>query len=230
MLLRLPALLTVDEIARAQALLADAAWIDGRGTAGPQAAGVKDNLQLRPDTEATQALQAMVLAALNRSALFFAAALPKRILPPSFNRYGGSDNPGGHYGRHVDQAVRRHPAGGAAVRADLSCTLFLADPAGYDGGELVVDDTFGTHACRLPAGDALLYPGSSVHQVQPVTRGVRLASFFWVESMVRSTEQRRLLFEMDRAIVGLRSRHGETDEAVALTGSYHNLLRMWADT
>jgi PKHD-type hydroxylase len=227
MLLHVPGVLTPEELARARALLAEGEWVDGRTSAGAQAAVVKRNRQLRGGSPATEALQALVLAALQRSALWFSAALPKRILPPMFNRYEGEANT---YGNHVDQAIRYGGSAGDRVRTDLSCTLFLAEPDEYDGGELVVEDTFGTRGVKLPAGDLVLYPGTSVHRVEPVTRGARLASFFWVESMVRGDEQRRLLFEMDMALVRLRSRDGERDESVRLTGTYHNLLRMWADT
>ncbi|MBL8352894.1 MAG: Fe2+-dependent dioxygenase [Burkholderiaceae bacterium] len=234
MLLHIPQVLDADELAQARALLADAEWVDGRRTAGPQAATVKHNQQLPPGCAAAQALQALVLAALDRHPLLFSAALPKRVLPPMFNRYGGEAN---HYGDHVDQAIRHIPGGpqaGQRVRTDLSCTLFLADPAEYDGGELVISDlTLGSldsPRIKLPAGDAVLYPGTSVHRVEPVTRGQRLASFFWIESLVRSDEQRRLLFEMDLALMKLRQRDGESAEAVSLTGIYHNLLRLWADT
>jgi len=230
MLLHIPQVLNADELARARALLAGAAWADGRATAGPQAAQVKRNQQLPAQGETAQALQALVLGALDRHALFFSAALPKRVLPPMFNRYAGDAN---HYGDHVDQAIRHiasGPLAGQRVRTDLSCTVFLSDPASYDGGELVIADTFGSPRLKLPAGDAVLYPGTSVHRVEPVTRGERLASFFWIESLVRSDEQRRLLFDMDLALMRLRSRHGEDADAVSLTGTYHNLLRLWADT
>ena len=227
MLLHIPEVLTGATLARARALLAAARWSDGRATAGVQAAKVKNNEQLAAGSAELAELQSIVLGALERHALFFSAALPKRVLPPLFNRYGGSANT---YGAHVDQAIRYHPDGVQRVRTDLSCTLFLADPADYDGGELVIQDTFGTPRIKLPAGDLVLYPGTSVHRVEPVTRGFRLASFFWIESLVRSDEQRRLLHDMDMALVRLRARHGESDEAVALTGTYHNLLRQWADT
>ena len=227
MLLHVPGVLNADELARARALLAEGEWVDGRGTAGAQAAEVKRNEQLRAGAPATEALQALVLGALQRSPLWFSAALPKRILPPMFNRYHGAQNT---YGNHVDQAIRFGGHAGDRVRTDISCTLFLADPADYDGGELVVEDTFGTRGVKLPAGDLVLYPGTSVHRVEPVTRGARLASFFWVESMVRSDEQRRLLFDLDMTLVRLRSREGDSDESVRLTGTYHNLLRMWADS
>ena len=227
MLLHIPDVLTPAELAEARALLARAAWTDGRETAGAQSATVKNNRQLPQDSAEARALQALVLGGLRRSSLFFSAALPKHVFPPLFNRYGGEANA---FGDHVDNAIRYVPGSGERVRTDLSCTLFLAEPEAYDGGELVITDTFGAPRVKLPAGHLVLYPGTSVHRVEPVTRGERLASFFWIESMVRSDEQRRLLFEMDRQLVALRSAHGEIAEAVALTGCYHNLLRMWADS
>ena len=231
MLLHIPQVLTPDEIAQARAWLADAAWADGRLSAGPQAAGVKHNQQLAADSPALAPLRSLVLAALDRHALFFSAALPKRLLPPQFNRYAGAHN---HYGNHVDQAIRQAGAG-QRLRSDLSCTLFLTPPEDYDGGELVIANAPGAgglaqQRIKLAAGDALLYPGSSVHRVEPVTRGERLACFFWIESLVRSAEQRDLLFDMDLALMQLRQRHGEDAATVSLTGSYHNLLRLWADT
>lgn len=228
MLVRVPAVLDADELRQVRALLADAPWGDGRVTAGVQSALKKNNEQLDQTSDLTRRLQAVVLNALNRHPLFFSAALPKRVFPPLFNRYGGQANA---FGDHVDNAVRYPPQGrGERVRTDISCTLFLADPQDYDGGELVVQDTFGEQRVKLAAGDMVLYPGTSVHRVEPVTRGHRLASFFWVESMVRSDEQRRLLFDMDRHLMSLRERVGETDDAViGLTGTYHNLLRLWAD-
>lgn len=227
MLIHLQEVLDAEALAEARALLTHAVWVEGRGTAGPQAAAVKRNQQLAVDSPAAARLQALVLAGLDRHALFFSAALPKRVLPPMFNRYAGDSN---HYGNHVDQAIRHVPGTGQRVRTDLSCTLFLVDPASYDGGELVIADTFGTPHIKLAAGDAVLYPSTSVHRVEQVTRGERLASFFWIESLVRGDEQRRLLFEMDQALMQLRTRDGESAEAVALTGTYHNLLRLWADT
>lgn len=225
MLLTVRSLLTPDELARAHGLLERGPWVDGRGTAGPQAAAVKNNEQLQADCEEARALQALVLGALQRNTLLFSAALPKRVLPPFFNRYGAT---GQHYGSHVDQAIRY--TGGQAVRSDISCTVFFSDPASYDGGELVVQGAFGEQRVKLAAGDAVIYPGSSVHRVDPVTRGTRLASFFWIESLVRSSEQRTLLHDMDMALMRLRERDGESADAVTLTGVYHNLLRQWADT
>lgn len=235
MLIHIPQVLDQNELHRARLLLNDAPWGDGSLTAGPQAQQVKNNQQLPTGCHAARALQELVLAALERHVLFFSAALPKKVLPPMFNRYGGAHN---HYGAHVDNAVRYVPAGahtrlrpGERVRTDLSCTLFLSDPHDYDGGELEIDDTYGPQRIKLPAGDLVLYPGTSVHQVRPVTRGQRIASFFWIESMVRSDEQRRLLFDLDRHLMQLRGHVGEADPAVVgLTGTYHNLLRMWADT
>ncbi|MGY0195653.1 Fe2+-dependent dioxygenase [Leptothrix sp. BB-4] len=231
MLLHVPQVLSADELAQARALLLDAPWADGGVTAGVQSAQVKNNLQLPQAHPTTQALQKLVLAGLNRHVTFFSAALPKKVFPPLFNRYGGAHNA---FGNHVDNAVRfitSGPQTGQRVRTDVSCTLFLADPADYDGGELVIEDTYGSQRVKLPAGDLVLYPGTSVHRVEPVTRGTRIASFFWIESMVRSDEQRRLLFDMDRHLMHLRQSVGETDAGViGLTGTYHNLLRLWAET
>lgn len=227
MLLQIPDVLSADELQHAQALLASAAWADGRPGAGVQAAQVKNNEQLPHNDDTARTLRAVVTRALERSPLFFSAALPKRLHPPRFNRYGGDSN---HYGNHIDGAIRYHPDSGQRVRTDLSCTLFLSDPCDYDGGELCMADTYGTHAVKLPAGHLVLYPGTSLHQVTPVTRGHRVACFFWIESMVRSDEQRRLLFELDMNLTRLRERHGECAETTGLTGTYHNLLRQWADT
>jgi len=228
MLLHVKEVLNADELREARAILKRATWGDGRATAGVQSAQMKNNEQLPQDGADTQALQRIVLGGLNRHAVFFSAALPKRVFPPLFNRYGGAAN---SFGNHVDNAVRFIPGSqGERVRTDVSCTLFLADPDEYDGGELTVDDTFGSQRIKLPAGDMVLYPGTSVHRVEPVTRGFRLASFFWLESMVRSDEQRRLLFDMDAHLMRLRTTVGETDPAViGLTGTYHNLLRLWAE-
>ena len=227
MLLHFPDLLSSDEVRQAQELLSHAPWSDGRTGAGSQAAQVKNNEQLDHDCEAARTIRALVLRALDRSPLFFSAALPKRVFPPRLNRYGGDSN---YYGNHIDGAVRYLPENGQRGRTDVSCTVFLADPESYDGGELCIADTYGEQSVKLPAGSMVLYPGTSLHQVKPVTRGYRLACFFWIESMVRSDEQRRLLYELDMNLLGLRQRHGESDETTALTGVYHNLLRMWADT
>jgi PKHD-type hydroxylase len=227
MLIRIPEVLDVETLRHMRAGLEEAEWESGARTAGSQAAQVKHNQQLPREAPATRQLQALLLAALERNTLFFTAALPKRVLPPMFNRYSGDSN---HYGDHVDQAIRYVPGSAQRVRTDISCTVFLAEPEDYEGGELVIADTYGEQRVKLAAGDAVLYPGTSVHRVEPVTRGARLASFFWVESMVRSDEQRRLLYEMDLALTALRAEHGESAATVQLTGTYHNLLRMWADT
>lgn len=227
MLIRIPQLLTCEELTRVRADLGRARWVNGQHTAGPQALAVKDNEQVSLDCPVLAELQQQVLQAVGRHPVFFSAALPRKIFNPLFNRYDESHP---RYGAHIDAAVMqsRKPAG--AVRTDLSCTIFLAEPADYDGGELSIHDTYGRQQIKLAAGDAVLYPGTSVHEVMPVTRGARLASFFWVESMVRSDEQRRLLYELDMNLLAWRQHHGESTQATALTGTYHNLLRMWADT
>ena len=227
MLLTIPDVLSEQDLHRAHALLADAPWGEGRDTAGSQAAQVKNNQQLPHDCDAARAIRAMVLLGLDRSPTFFSAVLPKRVFPPRINRYGGNNN---FYGNHIDGAVRFAPDTGLRVRTDVSCTVFLSNPDDYDGGELSISDTFGDQSIKLPAGHAVIYPGTSLHQVKPVLRGHRVACFFWIESMVRSDEQRRLLFDLDMNLLKLRQTHGETDETTALTGTYHNLLRMWADT
>lgn len=226
MILTLPDLLTPQDLAEARQLLADAPWADGRDSAGPQARRVKNNQQLPHDCEAARQIRTRVLAGLDRSATFFSAALPKKIFTPRVNRYSGETHA---YGEHIDNAIRLLPDG-QRVRTDISCTVFLSDPDAYEGGELTVADTYGTRGIKLPAGHAVIYPGTSLHQVTPVTRGERLACFFWVESLVRSDEQRRLLYELDMNLLRLRQRHGESAETTALTGTYHNLLRLWADT
>jgi PKHD-type hydroxylase len=207
-------------------LIAGAPWADGRASAGQQAAQVKNNEQLPPDHAAALAAQKLVLEALDRSPVFLSAALPKKIFPPRFNRYGGASN---HYGPHVDGAVRFSESG-LRIRTDLSCTVFLSDPHDYEGGELVVHDGGGLRSVKLAAGEAVLYPGNSVHEVRPVTSGRRLAAFFWIESLVRSNEQRALLLDFDNALMALRRQAGDSETTMALTGTYHNLLRLWADT
>lgn len=226
MLLRLPEVLSPEQLAQAHGLLEAGPWEQGSRTAGKQALQAKNNRQLQSDSPAAQALRELVLGALERHPLFLSAALPKKIVPPQFNAYGGAQNA---YGDHVDNAIRH--LGGQRVRGDLSCTLFLSEPGEYDGGELVLQQPgFGEQRVKLPAGEALLYPAGCVHRVEPVTRGERRASFFWVESLVRREDQRRILFDLDMALMKLRQRDGESEEAVALTGTYHNLLRLWADT
>lgn len=227
MLLHVPQVLTPDALARCRAIVQEADWQDGKITAGSQSEKVKNNRQLPEDAKASQAARAIVVDGLAKSALFFSGALPKKTFPPLFNRYDGGAN---SFGNHIDNAVRTSTVTGAWVRTDLSATLFLSEPDEYDGGELVIEDTFGRQQVKLAAGDLILYPASSLHRVEPVTRGTRIASFFWIESMVRSDEQRRLLFDMDTAIIALRHRDGDSDESVRLTGVYHNLLRLWAET
>jgi PKHD-type hydroxylase len=227
MLLRVPNVLTSAELTRVRSIIDEADWGDGRQTAGLQSGAVKHNRQLAENCSASQAARAIVLGALERNALFFTAALPRRIFPPLFNRYDGETN---RFGDHVDNAIRTVAATGARVRTDLSATLFLTEPESYAGGELVIDDTFGVQRVKLAAGDMVLYPSSSVHRVEPVTSGSRIAAFFWIESMVRAAEQRRLLFDLDLSILRLRAEQGESAHAVALTSCYHNLLRMWAVT
>lgn len=226
MLLHVPNVLTPEQLRHIRAELDRADWIDGRQTVGAQGAQVKRNLQLPEASPVREALGRLILDALAQHPLYHAAALPLRTLAPRFNRYEG----GGHYGYHVDGAVMALPGGGQ-LRSDLSCTLFLAEPDEYDGGELVVNDTYGEHEAKLPAGDLLLYPSSSLHEVRPVTRGSRLAAFFWVQSLVRDDGRRRLLFDLDVAIQSLTASPG-TDRAtlLSLTGIYHNLLRQWSET
>jgi PKHD-type hydroxylase len=226
MLLRVPQVLNSDELKQVQSLMAAAEWVDGKVTAGTQSAQVKRNIQLPESSPQAEAARQIVLTALSRNALFFSAALPKKIYPPLFNQY----RDGMDFGAHIDNAVRTHALTGLHVRTDISCTLFLADPDSYDGGELVVEDTYGQQMVKLPAGDMVLYPGTSLHHVRPVTRGARLASFFWLQSMIRDDAQRTLLFDMDAAIVTLRQQVGDNAAVIRLTGNYHNLIRMWADT
>ena len=226
MLLRVPQVLNADELKQMQSLMEAAKWVDGKVTAGTQSAQVKRNIQLPESSPEAEAARQIVLTALSRNALFFSAALPKKIYPPLFNQY----RDGMDFGAHIDNAVRTHALTGLHVRTDISCTLFLADPDSYDGGELVVEDTYGQQMVKLPAGDMVLYPGTSLHHVRPVTSGARLASFFWLQSMIRDDAQRTLLFDMDAAIVTLRQQVGDNAAVIRLTGNYHNLIRMWADT
>lgn len=212
--------LSPEQLAQAQALLAQGEWQDGTRTAGTQARSVKRNLQLATGSAIERELQGLVLGALERNPTFLSAVLPRRVLPPRFNRYGGELNT---YGEHVDQAVRYHE--GQAVRTDVSATLFLSE--GYEGGDLVIRHSFGQERVKLRAGQMVIYPSGSLHCVEPVTQGERLAAFFFIESLVQGTEQRRLLYDLDQALMSLRTREGETPEAVALMGTYHNLLRMW---
>jgi PKHD-type hydroxylase len=225
----LPELLSPDTVRQARELLLalpESDWADGRDSAGAQARSVKDNLQLPHEHPVAAQIRQWVLAGLDQSSMFFSAALPLKVFTPRINRYT-PEFP--HYGLHIDNAVRLR-ADGLRVRTDLSCTVFLNDPDDYEGGELRAQDRDTVHRVKLPAGHAVLYPGNTLHEVTPVTRGQRLACFFWIESMVRSDEQRRLLFDLDMNLLKLRQQHGETPETTALTGVYHNLLRQWADT
>jgi PKHD-type hydroxylase len=225
MLLHVPAVLSPAQVVQMREALSGADWTDGRETVGPQGAQVKQNQQL-PDASPLRAeLGNIVLAALARQPLYHAATLPLRTLQPRFNRYDG----GGQYGFHVDGAVMGLPAGGQ-LRSDVSCTLFLSEPDDYDGGELIVSDTYGEHEIKLPAGDLIVYPSSSLHRVQPVTRGARLAAFFWVQSMIRDDARRRMLFELDTAVQTLTRSGADANALLTLTGIYHNLLRQWAET
>lgn len=227
MLIDVPEVLTAEDLAHLRQIFEHAPWADGRITAGTQSAQVKNNQQLPEACIEAEAARGIVLAALNRNALFFTAALPKTIFPPLFNRYTGAANA---FGNHIDNAIRTIHATGQRVRTDVSCTLFLSDPDSYEGGELVIEDSFGPRAVKLPAGHMVVYPSSSVHRVAPVTRGERIASFFWLESLVREDHHRRMLFDMDLAILDLRQSIGETEAVVRLTGCYHNLLRHWSTT
>jgi len=225
MLLTLPHVLSTQQLAQIKNLMQEVRWHDGAESAGSQAKQVKRNEQLGHDDPVAQAIRQMVLDGLQQHPLFFSAVLPLRIFTPRINRYSGTSNA---YGLHFDNAIRLLQQG-QYVRTDVSCTVFLNDVDDYDGGELCVQDTFGQHRVKLPAGHAVIYPGTSLHEVTPVTRGERLACFFWIESMVRSDEQRRQLYELDMAITALRQQ-GESEQTVQLTGVYHNLLRMWAST
>lgn len=227
MIIAIPDLVDRDALDRLRAILDEAEWVDGNVTAGHQSALAKRNRQLPEDGPAAREAGRIVLDALGRSALFIAAALPLKIFPPLFNQYSGGE----HFGLHVDNAVRIHGPTDFRVRSDLSATLFLEDPEAYDGGELVVEDLFGVHSAKLPAGHLLLYPASSLHRVEPVTRGRRIASFFWIQSMVRDDSARTMLFDLDRSIQSLAAARGQDDpDIIRLTGLYHNLLRRWADS
>ncbi|HEY9541341.1 MAG TPA: Fe2+-dependent dioxygenase [Luteimonas sp.] len=229
MLLHVPAILDAGQVARFRKALDGGEWIDGKATVGVQGAQVKRNQQLADGSPLARELGAAVLAALAASPLYHSAVLPLRTLPPRFNRYQG----GGTYGLHVDGSVMHVAAPGqptATMRTDISCTLFLCEPDEYDGGELVIHDTYGEHEVKLPAGDLVIYPSSSLHRVEPVTRGARLASFFWVQSLIRNDAQRRMLFELDASIQALTQSGADRAALLQLTGIYHNLLRLWAET
>jgi PKHD-type hydroxylase len=225
MLLHIPKVLTDSQVGHCRTLLEDARWVDGRETSGHLAARVKHNRQVDEGTPEAREMGNIIVTALERTPLFMAAALPLRVFPPLFNRY----EPGMAFGAHVDNAIREVTSSPLRVRTDLSATLFLSRPDEYDGGELVVDDTYGAHAVKLPAGDLILYPASSLHRVDPVTRGVRLASIFWVQSMVGDDAKRSLLFDLDMAISQVTETSPDSPAVVALTGCYHNLLRRWSE-
>ena len=225
MLLPIPEVLTTAQVSQARQILDQADWVDGRVTAGHQSARTKDNTQLPEGSPAARQLGEIVLEALGRNALFISAALPKQVFPPLFNRYAGGQS----FGTHVDNAIRQVSGTAHRIRTDLSATLFLAGPDEYDGGDLVVEDTYGTHNVKLPAGHMILYPATSLHHVRPVTRGARIASFFWIQSMIRDDGKRTILFDLDTAIQGLNATNPTHPSATQLTGVYHNLLRQWAE-
>jgi PKHD-type hydroxylase len=225
MLIQVPGVLSAAQVAEARRALDAAEWIDGRITAGHQSARAKDNQQLAENHPVARRLGDLILGSLQANPLFIAAALPLRVFPPLFNRYEG----GHSFGNHVDNAIRQVPGAALRIRTDLSATLFLSGPEEYDGGELMVEDTYGVHQVKLPAGHMVLYPASSLHNVQPVTRGARVASFFWIQSMVRDDGERTLLFDLDNAIQQVARDLPEHPAGVQLTAVYHNLLRKWAE-
>lgn len=228
MLITIPDVLSKGEVADFRRIMDAAGWEDGRSTAGAQSAMVKRNEQLPPDSDVARALGRRIISALTSNPRFIAAAVPLQIFPPLFNRYAAAD--GHHFGVHVDNAVRGDHLTGMRIRTDLSMTLFLAEPEEYEGGELVVEDNYGSHEVKLPAGHAVLYPSSSLHLVTPVTSGIRVGSFFWIQSMIRDAHARSMIFDLDSAIQNLVERIGRDDpETVKLTGIYHNLIRYWAE-
>jgi PKHD-type hydroxylase len=228
MLISVSNILGKSDVADFRRIMDECDWEDGRSTAGAQSALVKRNEQLPPDSDVSRKLGKRIISALTANPRFIAAAIPLQIFPPLFNRYAASD--GHHFGIHVDNAVRGDHLTGLRIRTDLSVTLFLSEPDEYDGGELVVEDVYGSHEIKLPAGDLVLYPASSLHMVTPVTRGTRVASFFWLQSMIRDAHARSLIFDLDTAIQSLVQRLGRDDpETVKLTGIYHNLIRYWAE-
>lgn len=224
MLLNIPDVLSPEQVAQARQILDQAEWVDGRATAGHQGARVKDNQQIPLGHPVGRQVGEMILQALSKNSLFFTAALPLHVLPPQFNRYSGGQN----FGTHVDGSIRQMPSG-QRIRTDLSATLFLAAPEEYDGGELVVEDTYGVKSVKLPAGHMILYPATSLHQVKPVTRGTRLCSFFWIQSMIRDDGRRSLLFDLDLGLQRLGAEFPGHAGVVQITNVYHNLLRQWAE-
>lgn len=226
MLLHIPQVLTADEVTEIRHTLEAEGWVDGLQTSGSQAAKTKRNLQLDTNSPVFAPLSQRIAQALSRNLLFVSAVLPQHMLPPMFNRYEG----GGTYGNHIDNAIQTDRFTGRKVRTDVSTTVFLSNPDEYEGGELIVEDSFGTHEVKLDAGDAIVYPSTSLHRVEPVTRGARIASFLWTQSLVRDDWRRAMLHELDMTILKLRHQHGDTVEMVALTGHYHKLLQQWAET
>ncbi|MHB1022360.1 MAG: Fe2+-dependent dioxygenase [Acidobacteriaceae bacterium] len=225
MLLTIPDVLNAEQMAEVRRLLDQAEWVDGRVTAGHQSAQAKDNLQIPEGHPIAEKVGELILSTLGQNPLFITAALPVKVFPPLFNRYAGGQS----FGTHVDNAIRHVKGTSHRVRSDLSATLFFSQPEEYDGGELVIEDTYGLHSVKLPAGHLVLYPSSSLHHVRPVTRGARVSSFFWIQSMVRQDAQRSLLFDLDLAIQNLNEEKPDHKVAVQLTGVYHNLLRQWAE-
>lgn len=225
MLIHIPEILSKQKVAQFRAQLLQADWVDGRATVGVQGAEVKRNRQLSVENSVALKLGEIILTALYNNPLFMAAALPLRSVPPLFNCY----QTGEHYGMHVDGAIRLIPGSNLSLRTDISSTLFLSEPDEYDGGELVIQDTYGSHAVKLPAGDVILYPSSSLHKVEPVLQGARVCSFLWTQSMVRDDWQRSMLYELDNTIQTLRQKLGNSEDVLRLTGHYHNLLRQWSD-
>ncbi len=225
MLIQIPDVLTAEQVVQARQLFDRADWVDGRVTAGPQSARTKDNQQLPEDSPAARELGQMILGALQRNPLFITAALPLQVFPPLFNRYQGGQS----FGTHVDNAIRQIPGTPHRIRTDLSATLFFTGPEDYDGGELVVEDTYGVHSVKLPPGHLVLYPSTSLHHVRPVTRGARICSFFWIQSMIRDDGARTLLFDLDASIQRISHDLPDHPSAVQLTGIYHNLVRRWAE-
>jgi PKHD-type hydroxylase len=226
MLVHIPQVLTSDELQQVCSIIEAEAWVDGKATAGDQAAKAKFNLQITEGSPAGMQAGDIILKALGRNPTFNSAAVPLRVLPPLFNRYDA----GMKFDAHVDGAIRAVPHAGIRMRADISSTLFLTDPGNYDGGELVVDDTYGSHSVKLPAGDMILYPATSLHNVTPITRGSRWSSFFWTQSMIRDDGRRTILYDLDIAIMEVRRKLGDQERvSVALTSHYHNLLRHWAE-
>lgn len=225
MLIAIPNVLPPETLAQARQALLSADWTDGKATAGYQAIKIKDNAQIPADHPVARQVGELIVRALSNNPLFVSAALPLHILPPMFNRYGIGQT----FGTHVDNAIRQVPGTSHRLRTDLSATLFFADPSDYDGGELIIEDTYGTQSVKLPAGHLILYPSTSLHRVTPVTRGARLCSFFWIQSMIRSDARRSLLFDMDRGIQRLATDHPDHASVVQLTGVYHNLVREWAE-